>query len=175
MFCSMATRPSLAGETQLGSAGVILVLAGILIAVEIRRLPNALQLPFLLTVTLGNFLITTALKDLIGRARPAFNPFAATLGPSFPSGHSTAAAAFYAAAALLLVRRRPRRARALAAGIAVGVAVAVAGSRVLLDDHWLSDVIAGLALGWAWFAGCAIAFGGRMLEFGSSPDVSGGG
>ena len=42
--------------------------------------------------------------------------------------------------------------RALLAGGAVGIAVAVAASRVLLDDHWLSDVIAGLALGWAWFS-----------------------
>jgi hypothetical protein len=31
--------------------------------------------------------------------------------------------------------------------------------------HWLSDVIAGLAFGWAWFAVCAIAFGGRFLHF----------
>jgi membrane-associated phospholipid phosphatase len=30
----------------------------------------------------------------------------------------------------------------------------------------LSDVVAGLALGWAWFALCAIAFGGRLLRFG---------
>ena len=37
---------------------------------------------------------------------------------------------------------------------------------MLLDFHWLSDVIAGLALGWAWFAVCSIAFGGRMLRFG---------
>ena len=32
-------------------------------------------------------------------------------------------------------------------------------TRVLLDVHWLSDVVAGLALGWAWFAFCSIAFG----------------
>jgi membrane-associated phospholipid phosphatase len=38
-------------------------------------------------------------------------------------------------------------------------------SRVLLDVHWLSDVIAGLSLGWAWFAFCVIAFGGRLLRF----------
>jgi membrane-associated phospholipid phosphatase len=34
----------------------------------------------------------------------------------------------------------------------------VAASRVLLVVHWLSDVIAGLALGWAWFALCAVVF-----------------
>ena len=37
----------------------------------------------------------------------------------------------------------------------------------MLDVHWVSDVIAGLALGWAWFAVCSIAFGGRMLSFGA--------
>jgi membrane-associated phospholipid phosphatase len=38
---------------------------------------------------------------------------------------------------------------------------------VLLDVHWLSDVIAGLAVGSAWFCVCAIAFGGRLLRFGA--------
>jgi membrane-associated phospholipid phosphatase len=46
---------------------------------------------------------------------------------------------------------------------AIGIAVAVAASRVLLDLHWLSDVVGGLALGWAWFALCAVVFGGRLL------------
>ena len=31
----------------------------------------------------------------------------------------------------------------------------------------MSDVIAGLAFGWAWFAICAIAFGGRFLVLGA--------
>ena len=64
-------------------------------------------------------------------------------------------------------RGRPRIVRSALAATAVLVAVAVAGSRVLLDVHWLSDVIAGVMLGWAWFAVCAIAFGGRMLRFGA--------
>jgi hypothetical protein len=29
-------------------------------------------------------------------------------------------------------------------------------------------VIVGLALGWAWFAACSIAFGGRLLRFGAT-------
>ena len=57
--------------------------------------------------------------------------------------------------------------RAAMAGAAAGLAVSVAATRVLLAMHWLSDVIAGLALGWAWFAVCAIAFGGRLLGFGA--------
>jgi membrane-associated phospholipid phosphatase len=58
------------------------------------------------------------------------------------------------------------------AGLAAGIAVAVAASRVLLDVHWLSDVIAGLALGWGWFAVCAIAFGGRILRFGVAAETA---
>jgi undecaprenyl-diphosphatase len=54
----------------------------------------------------------------------------------------------------------------------VGIAVAVATSRVLLDVHWVSDVIAGLALGWAWFCVCAIAFGGRILRFGAAAETA---
>src|SRR6185295_16734735 len=83
----------------------------------------------------------------------------------FPSGHSSTAASFYAALALILARRRSARVRALLAGSAGAIAVAVAASRVLLDVHWLSDVIAGVMLGWAWFALCAVAFGGRRLRF----------
>ena len=49
----------------------------------------------------------------------------------------------------------------------MAIAVAVACSRVLLGVHWMSDVIAGLAFGWAWFGICAIAFGGRFLVLGA--------
>jgi undecaprenyl-diphosphatase len=106
-------------------------------------------------------------KELVDRARPTLNPVAHTLGPSFPSGHSSWSAAFFAATALLFMRGRSRRAQAVIVGVCAAAAVSVAATRVLLGAHWLSDVIAGLALGSAWFCVCAIAFGGRLLRFGS--------
>ncbi|HTI33975.1 MAG TPA: phosphatase PAP2 family protein, partial [Miltoncostaea sp.] len=121
-------------------------------------------------VVVGDKLLTTGVKDLADRARPTLEPVAKTLGPSFPSGHSSTAAAFFAAAALVLGLGRSPRARAVLAGVAVGLAVAVAASRVLLAVHWLTDVVAGLALGWAWFAICAVAFGGRLLRFGATAE-----
>jgi undecaprenyl-diphosphatase len=136
-----------------------------ILAYEWRRAPNRYLLPFLLVVFLGDKLVTNSIKLLIDRARPTLNPIAATLGPSFPSGHSSTAASFYAALALILARRRSARVRAVLAGSAGAIAIAVAASRVLLDVHWLSDVIAGVFLGWLWFAICAVAFGGRRLDF----------
>ena len=131
------------------------------------RAPNRWIPPFLITVVVGEVVLVNTIKHLLDRVRPTFNPIAATLGPSFPSGHSATAAALYASVALVLARRRSPRVRALLAAAAGGIAVGVACSRVMLGVHWLSDVIAGLAFGWAWFSLCAIAFGGRFLHFGA--------
>jgi membrane-associated phospholipid phosphatase len=158
--------------TQLGSIYTVIVLAVVLAVAETIRERSVWVIPFVAVALGGEELLTNTVKQLVDRARPTFNPVAATLGPSFPSGHSATAAAFYACAALLLGRWRSRPARALLAGLAVGIAVAVAASRVLLDVHWLSDVIAGLTLGWAWFAVCAIAFGGRILRFGAPAEAA---
>jgi undecaprenyl-diphosphatase len=165
-----ASEAAITAVTQLGETWFVVVAGLVVAALEWRRGSSRLVVPFLIVVVLGDKLITTAVKELADRARPTLNPIAETLGPSFPSGHSSTAAAFFAGAALVLGRARPRRARAAIAGVAVGLAVAVAASRVLLGVHWLSDVVAGLALGWAWFALCSIAFGGRMLRFGATAE-----
>jgi len=153
--------------TSLGTWWVIVPIAVVVVAVESFRAPSRWVVPFLIVLMAGEEAITHGVKDLADRTRPTLNPIAATLGPSFPSGHSATAAAFYAGVALLLARRRPRIWRTLLAGGAVAIAVAVAASRVLLDVHWLSDVVAGVMVGWGWFAIASIAFGGRLLHFGA--------
>jgi undecaprenyl-diphosphatase len=153
--------------TSFGGTGVIVGFTIAVFVVEMVRRPSRWLPVFLLTVTLGQTLLSTQVKDLVDRIRPTANPIAHTLGPSFPSGHTTGAAACFAAFALVLGRGRSRNTQAALAGAAVFIACAVAASRVLLGVHWLSDVIAGLALGSAWFCVCAIAFGGRLLRFGS--------
>ncbi len=160
------------GITELGAIYVVVGLCVVLVGFELYRRSTYWIALFVVAVVGGEEIFSTAIKQIVDRARPAFSPAAATLGPAFPSGHSATAAAFYAAAALILGRGRPRFTRALLNGTAVGIAVGVAASRVLLDVHWLTDVIGGLALGWAWFVICAIAFGGRVLHFGAGAEVA---
>jgi membrane-associated phospholipid phosphatase len=158
--------------TTLGSLEIVVVLALALAVFEVGRSRNRWPVLFLLAVLVGMEAIMLGVKDLVGRVRPTLEPAAASLGPSFPSGHSSTSAAFYAAAALIIGRHLPRRPRQIVVAAAVAVAVAIAGSRVLLDLHWLSDVIGGLSLGWAWFALCSVVFGGRLLIPTAGVDVA---
>ena len=157
--------------TDLGTTWTVVALALVLGVIEFLRTRNPWIAPFLVVLLAGEGLLTVSVKDVVNRVRPTLNPAAHTLGPSFPSGHSATAAAFYAGAALLLGRHMRQTGRALMAALAAAIAVAVAASRVLLDVHWLSDVLAGLALGWSWFLVCAIAFGGTLLRYGATAET----
>ena len=158
--------------TDLGGTLGVVTLALIVGAVEYRRIANR-AIPALLILTIGGqFALVNLIKVIVDRARPDLEQLTGFSSSSFPSGHATTAAASFAVMALLLGRRRSRRARAALAGGAVTVAVTVAGTRVLLGVHWLTDVLAGLAIGWAWFALWSIAFGGRLLHFGAPAELA---
>ena len=165
-----ATSGSTAVLRRLSALGGTLGVASLSVIVgiiEFRRLPNR-AIPGIVALTvLGQFAIVNLIKVVVDRARPDLSQLTGFSSSSFPSGHATAAAATFAVIALLVGRRRSRRARAAITGGATAIAVTVAGTRVLLGVHWLTDVLAGLAIGWAWFALCSVAFGGRLLNFGA--------
>lgn len=158
------THRCLSLVTDLGETWAVLLVGVAVVLVDAARRRSLWALPFLFVVIAGDKLLTVTLKQIVDRARPTLEPVAATLGPSFPSGHSSTAAASWAAFALVAAMWWGRRSWPALVGGAVAVAVAVALSRVFLDVHWLTDVIGGLALGWAWFALCAMAFGGRLVR-----------
>ncbi|MDQ1425806.1 MAG: hypothetical protein QOD72_3304, partial [Acidimicrobiaceae bacterium] len=158
--------------TQFGGAAVVVPLAVLVAVIESLRVRSRSVWAFLLLAVGGQFLLANTIKFVVDRARPTLHPLTGFSGPSFPSGHATAAAATYAAFALLIGKRRSVNVRAIAAGSAVAFAILIAGSRVLLGVHWFTDVMAGLVLGWAWFAVCSIAFGGRFLRFGAPAEAA---
>ena len=133
---------------------------------EFRRLPTRALPLFMTLVVGGQFALSNGIKFIVERARPDIGRLTGYAGTSFPSGHATAASATLAAIALIATRRRSRATRIASASVAAGLAVVVAGTRVMLGVHWFTDVIAGLLRGWGWFALCSIAFGGRLLSFG---------
>jgi membrane-associated phospholipid phosphatase len=140
--------------------------AAVAIAVyELIKERRLAPIGFLILCVGGQFAISNIIKVAVQRERPDVLRLTGFAGSSFPSGHSTASAACFAAFALLLTRNRSRRVKTVGAAIAIGGAVMIATSRVFLGVHWLTDVLAGLALGWAWFAVSSIAFGGRLLRF----------
>jgi undecaprenyl-diphosphatase len=151
----------------LGGTLGVLTIAVVVGIIEYHRRPNR-AIPALLALTvLGQFVIVNIIKVVVNRDRPAISQLTGFSSQSFPSGHAAAAAATFAVLGLLMGRGRSRTTRNVIAGVAVGLAVLVASSRVMLGVHWLTDVVAGIALGWAWLAVCSIAFGGRLLQFGT--------
>ncbi len=120
------------------------VAIGVVLAV-LRRF--AALLAFAVTEILTP-LLDSLIKQIVDRPRP---PGAALLesSSSFPSGH----AAYATGIVVSLVLIAPRRHRPAWIAIATLVAAGMAWSRTYLHVHWLSDVIAGTALG----AGVALA------------------
>lgn len=98
-------------------------------------------------------------KHMVQRARPFDgHGFVFESGFSFPSGHAMMSMAFYGMLAWLLLHKwLPRRHRSVVAA-AVALVTVIGFSRVLLQAHYLSDVLAGYALGACWLViGMALA------------------
>jgi len=106
----------------------------------------------------GITVLVAVLKNVYERARPDLGTvIALPHSYSFPSGHAATAVVLYGALAILLAERAssPFRAVAWLVGAAV-LALAIGASRVLLNVHFVSDVVAGFAVGLAWLCCCAI-------------------
>jgi membrane-associated phospholipid phosphatase len=145
----LRTPAGVAVASGLSDLATPIVVAAVIAAALLWRRRRGDVLP-LVGASLGAFLSGSILKLLIHRARPAAAAVALPRDFAFPSGHATAAAALYITLALVLTRGQPAGRRAGWLMLAVTVALAVAGSRVYLGVHYLSDVLAGLLWGTAW-------------------------
>lgn len=147
-----------AGNTW-GAPGVIVLSTGLWIGGRLADDPRMATIGFRAFEAIGvSGVITGTIKGIVGRARPRISPTDAgdlqwmrgardgNDYQSFPSGHTTAAFAFAAAVTTETRRLVPGRARAV--GLTTyGLASVTAFARMYSDAHWLTDVIAGAAVG----------------------------
>lgn len=147
-----------AGNTW-GAPGVILLGTGLWLGGRLADDPRMATIGFRAFEAIGvSGVITGTIKGIVGRARPRISPTdagdlqlmrGAREGndyQSFPSGHTTAAFAFAAAVTAETRRLAPDRARTVAL-TTYGLATATAFARMYSDAHWLTDVMAGAAVG----------------------------
>ncbi len=113
------------------------------------------QLALAWTVALlGIVPINGSLKALFRRVRPLHgHGFIIEPGWSFPSGHAFGAVVFYGMLAYVLLRLSPRFHRPIIAAAMLLIGV-IGISRILLQVHYFSDVLAGYTAGAAWLVLC---------------------
>ena len=114
--------------------------------------------------------LTVWLKDVAGRARPAFeNGGLSYEGLSYPSGHSSGIATLVTVGLVLAWPRLTAGGRRAAVAAGVALAVLVGLTRMWLGVHYLSDVVGGLSLGLAWSLAVALVLGGLPGGAGALP------
>jgi undecaprenyl-diphosphatase len=118
-----------------------------------------IEAALLVVVALGIQLLVFTGKDGYGRPRPDVgSAIALPSSSSFPSGHAAGGIAVFGLLGILaatVAGTRSARIVAVAAGLALGVLIGA--SRVVLNVHYVSDVLAGWCLGLAWLVTCLVA------------------
>ncbi|WP_147252040.1 phosphatase PAP2 family protein [Blastococcus sp. TF02-9] len=167
---SPAVLSALRLVTDLGGTGTavwLLTLATVVLLVRRRR-----RLALFTTVTgLGLAVLVPVTKALVDRVRPVVEvPVAATpANASFPSGHATTALVTFGTLTLLTLPVVDRRWRPWLLAAASLVAGAVGITRLALGVHFLSDVLAGWAMGAGWLATTTLAFRAWQHDRGVAP------
>ena len=99
----------------------------------------------------GGSLLFYSLSTLIARPRPPTQIWNIVHAPSFPSGHAISVVACYGLLAYLLAPKMPS---AFWKVVVVAAALLIIGfvgfSRIFTGGHYLTDVLAGYAVGIAW-------------------------
>lgn len=106
----------------------------------------------------GNGLLNRSLKSVFERVRPEHaDGLIEATGYSFPSGHTSGSVVAYGMLAYLAIRLTPQRFHLPALLAATAVAFSTGCSRVFLQVHYASDVMAGLASGSLWLCICVMS------------------
>jgi membrane-associated phospholipid phosphatase len=133
-----------------------------------RRLPRLAL--FVAVAVAGSALLNVLVKLAVHRTRPVLaDPVAHAGGMSFPSGHAQSAVVACSVLLLVFAPLLRRAWRTVAIAVAVTFVLSIGFARVALGVHFVSDVLAGYALGAAWVAAMIAAFNAWRQERGHPP------
>jgi membrane-associated phospholipid phosphatase len=114
---------------------------------------------FLAVTCIGGGIVDTIVKVVVGRPRPKLEePILEAFGKSFPSGHSMASVVCYGALLLVFLPLMSNRVRNIAIAAYIVLVLAIGFTRLTLGVHFISDVVGGYILGFAWLAASVAAF-----------------
>ena len=99
---------------------------------------------------LSNYAVVNIVKLLTNWPRPQDVLF--SLEQTFPSAHAATPFVLYVLGYLFLVKR-PKRSTFI---VLVGVCLLIGFSRIIVNAHWLTDVLAGVLLAIAWISGALL-------------------
>jgi membrane-associated phospholipid phosphatase len=151
---SPAVLQGFAWISHLGDPAVLFPLGGVVAVVLFLRREVALACSWIVG-TLGCAALNSSLKLFFSRARPErLHDFAHVDGFSFPSGHASGSMAVYGLLTYFVVRHTPRAWHVPCVVAAMLTIVFVGASRVLLQVHYFSDVLAGWTVAGTWTALC---------------------
>ncbi len=143
--------------TNIASPSNLLILSLILLGILVYK-KKWYYSSLLFFSMLGGLLFEILTKFIIHRARPE-NALVDVSGYSFPSGHATMAIIFFSL--LLYAFKDDIKNKTLRYSFIIGNIVLfllIGFSRVYLNAHWFSDVIAGFALGLFWLTLLILVF-----------------
>ena len=131
-----------------GAMGIFIFSFFMIVFLIYKRWYN--DLVFYIFSVFGANIAFVVIKMIVQRARPSSDILSITTH-SFPSGHATMATAMSLAVYLILTQRVYSIGLRLLILISCIVwPVIISFSRIYLEVHWLSDVIAGMGLGLFW-------------------------
>jgi undecaprenyl-diphosphatase len=142
ILTSLARRLMDLGTSPLALGGLALVGAVYVVVTRRWRFVGAVVGAFI-----ASSAVVALLKEAIGGARPpARFALVHLAGPSMPSTHAARTAAVATAAIVTLTWLDRRMRRVVSTALIAGVVI-VGGAMVYLGGHWLTDVLAGWAIG----------------------------
>lgn len=143
--------------TRVADVETLTVLCVVVALVLLWRRQHALAMCWVAAVA-GNGLLTRLLKATFERSRPLHeHGWTLEAGWSFPSGHAAGAMASYGMLAYLLLRHLPPRWHLPVLLPAIALILTAGYSRIVLQVHYFSDVLAGFASAATWLIVCIAA------------------